>query len=111
MGTATPLRLAAQTTCQPLPQEFKIGQMKASELFGVLIRLTGFLIVLYGLYEIWGGLENGVENLLPSNQGEDGEQVSVLSYFAFGIPSLMAGAVIFFAADLIVAVAYKNPKS
>ena len=85
--------------------------MKASELFGVLIRLTGFLIVIYGLYEIWGGLENSVENLLPSNQGENGEQVSVIAYFAFGIPAMVAGTVIFFGADLIVGLAYRNPKS
>ena len=85
--------------------------MKASELFGVLIRLTGFLIVIYGLYEIWGGLENSVENLLPSNQGENGEQVYVIAYFAFGIPAMVAGTVIFFGADLIVGLAYRNPKS
>ena len=85
--------------------------MKASELFGVLVRLTGFLIVIYGLYKVWGGLENSVENLLPSNQGDNGEQVSVISYFAFGIPSLLVGAVIFFGADLIVGLAYRNTKS
>lgn len=85
--------------------------MKASELFGVLIRFTGFLIVIYGLYEIWGGFENGAENLLPSNQGENGEQVSVISYFAFGIPSLLLGVVVFFGADLIVRVAYRSPNS
>ncbi len=85
--------------------------MKASELFGVLVRLTGFLMVLYGLYEIWGGLENSVENLLPGNQGDNGEQVSVIAYFAFGIPSLVAGAVVFFGADLLVRVAYRNPNS
>ena len=86
-------------------------KMKASELFGVVVRLTGFLIVIYGLYEIWGGLENSVENLLPGNQGDNGEQVSVISYFAYGIPSMLAGAIIFFGADLIVAVAYRNATS
>ena len=86
-------------------------QMKASELFGVVVRLTGFLIVLYGLYEIWGGLENSVENLLPSNQGENGEQVSVISFFAFGVPALLLGIVIFFGAELVVRVAYRNPNS
>ena len=82
--------------------------MKPNELFCVLVRFTGFLIVLYGLYEIWGGLENSVENLLPSNQGDNGEQVSVMAFFAFGIPALVVGAVIFFAADLIAGVAYRN---
>ena len=85
--------------------------MKASELFGVLVRLTGFLIVIYGLYEIWGGLENSVENLLPSNQGDNGDQVSVIAYFAFGIPALLVGVVIFFGGDLIVGLGYRNPES
>ncbi len=101
----------ANDTCQIRRREFNMAKMKASELFGVLIRFAGFLIFIYGLYEIWGGLENSVENLLPGNQGDNGEQVSVIAYFAFGIPSLLAGAVIFFGADLIAGLAYRNSKS
>jgi hypothetical protein len=84
--------------------------MKPNELFGVLVCLTGLLIVIYGLYEIWSGLENGAENLLPSNQDEDGGQVSIISFFAFGIPSMFVGAVIFFATDLIVRAPYRAQK-
>ncbi len=83
--------------------------MKSSELFGVFVRAAGFVIVLYGVYEIWSGFENAVENLFPVNQTEDGQQVSVFSFFAFGIPSLVLGALIFFVADCIVKLAYRNP--
>jgi hypothetical protein len=41
--------------------------MKPSELFGAFVRAAGFVIVLYGLYEIWDGFENAVENLVPAN--------------------------------------------
>ena len=82
--------------------------MKSSELFGVFVRAAGFVIVLYGLHEIWGGFENAVENLFPVNQTEDGQQVSTFSYFAYGMPSLVLGALIFFVADLIVKLAYRN---
>ncbi len=82
--------------------------MKAADLFGVLVRMAGFLIVLYGLWEIWGGLENAVENLLPVNQMEDGQQVSTFAYFAFGIPSMLLGALIFLLADGIAKLAYRN---
>jgi len=82
--------------------------MKPSELFGVFVRATGFVIVLYGLYEIWDGFENAVENLFPANQSEDGQQVSTFAFFAFGIPSLVLGTLMFFLADSIVKVAYRN---
>jgi hypothetical protein len=85
--------------------------MKPSELFGVFIRVTGFLIVIYGLYEIWGGFDNTIENLLAASQGDTSDQTSSFSFFAFGIPSLLLGTLIFFIADSIVKMAYRNPAS
>ena len=81
--------------------------MKPSELFGILVRLAGFLIVLYGMYEIWGGLDNVAENLL-SAQDDSSDQISSLSFFVFGIPSLFVGAICFFLADWIVRLTYRN---
>lgn len=80
--------------------------MKPSELFGVFVRTAGFLIVLYGLWELWGGVETVVENLLPS---EASEQTSSFSYFADGVPALVAGALIFFLGDWVVRLAYRAP--
>ncbi len=82
--------------------------MKPSELFGVVVRVTGFLIIIYGLWETWGGFENAVENLLPANQGENSESYSSFSYFAFGIPSVFVGAICFFLADWIVKLTYRD---
>lgn len=82
--------------------------MKPAELFGVCVRMTGLLIVLYGLYELWGGVDNLVENLIDAAQGNNSDQPSSFSYFAFGIPSLVVGAVVFFFANLIVRLAYRN---
>jgi hypothetical protein len=44
--------------------------MKPYELFGVFVRAAGFLMGIYGLWELWGGLENVVENLLPTENGD-----------------------------------------
>ena len=77
--------------------------MKPSQLFGVLVRTAGFLIVLYGLWELWGGVENVVSNLFSSDTDS---QTSSLSYFADGIPELIVGSLVFFLADLIVRLAY-----
>jgi len=83
--------------------------MKPSELFGVVVRTTGFLVVLYGLWNVWAGVENVVENLLPANQGSDaGDLPSSLSYFAFGVPAFGLGAIFFFFADWIVKLAYRD---
>ena len=82
--------------------------MKPSDLFGVFIRTIGFLITLYGLWEIWGGMENVVTNLLPS---DNGDQASSFSYFADGIPSVIVGILIFFLAHWIVRLAYGKADS
>lgn len=83
--------------------------MKPSELFGVLIRMTGFLVILYSLWNIWAGVDNVGENLLQASQGSDaGDLPSSLSYFVFGVPALGVGAVCFFFADWIVKVAYRD---
>ena len=72
------------------------------------MRLAGFLIVLYGMYEIWGGLDNVAENLLAGSQDDNSDQISSLSFFVFGIPSLFVGAICFFLADWIVRLTYRN---
>lgn len=77
--------------------------MKASQLFGVFVRAAGFSIVLYGLWELWGGVENMVSNLFSSDTDN---QTSSLSYFADGIPELIVGILVFFLADSIVRLAY-----
>jgi hypothetical protein len=83
--------------------------MKPSELFGVVVRTAGFLVILYSLWNLWAGVENVVENFLPANQGSDGGDLpSSLSYFAFGVPAFVLGAVLFFFADWIVKLAYRD---
>jgi len=76
-------------------------------MFGVFVRAAGFSAVLYGLWELWGGLENVVENLLAS---EAGDQTSSFSYFADGVPVLVVGILLFFLADGVVRLAYRDSR-
>ena len=85
--------------------------MKASDIFGVAVRTIGLLVVLYGLYDIWGGFDAFFENLLPSNQGGDSNSASTLSFFVFGIPEFILGVLLFFLADWIVRLAYRDSSS
>ncbi len=82
--------------------------MKASELFGVVVRTTGFLIIIYSLWNVWAGFDNVFENILQINQGSDAEVPSSISYFVFGVPGLVLGAIFFFLADWIVKLAYRG---
>jgi len=82
--------------------------MKPSDLFGIFVRATGFLIMIYSLWNVWAGFDNIFENLLQVNQGGDGDSPSTISYFAFGVPGLVFGAVCFFVADFIVKLAYRD---
>jgi hypothetical protein len=82
--------------------------MKPSELLGVVIRAAGFLVVLYSLYDFLSGFDNFLENLLAGGQDSSSGSVSTLSYFVFGIPEFIAGALCFFLADWIVKLAYRE---
>ena len=82
--------------------------MKPTELFGVIVRVTGFLVIIYSVWNVWAGVDNVFENLLQINQGGDTETYSTFSYFAFGIPGLAFGAICFFLADWIVKLAYRD---
>ena len=82
--------------------------MKPSELFGVMVRLTGFLVITYGLWNVWAGFETIVESVLPLSDNNSTDLPSVFYYFAFGIPALIWGAFCFFLADWIVKLAYRG---
>ena len=56
---------------------------------------TGFLIIIYSLWNVWAGFDNVFENILQTNQGSDAEAPSSISYFVFGLPGLALGAVFF----------------
>lgn len=82
--------------------------MKPSELFGVAVRTTGFLVILYGLWNAWAGFETIGESILPSNDGGGADLASTFYYFVFGIPAVVLGAFCFFLADWIVKLAYRD---
>jgi hypothetical protein len=85
--------------------------MKPSALFGVVIRTVGFLVILYSLYDIWGGFDSFFENLLSSSRDGDSGSASSLTYFVFGVPEFIVGALCFFLADWIVKLAYRDSSS
>jgi hypothetical protein len=85
--------------------------MKASELFGVVVRTIGFLIILYSLYDFLGGFDAFVENLLSGGQDANSSSASTLRYFVFGIPEFIVGVLCFFLSDWIVKLAYRDPSS
>jgi flagellar biosynthesis protein FlhB len=85
--------------------------MKPSELFGVVIRTVGFLVVLYSVYDLLGGFDSFFENLLQSNQDGNSGSTSTLSYFVFGVPEFIAGVLCFFLAYWIVKLAYRDSSS
>ena len=85
--------------------------MKPPDLFGVIIRTIGLLVILYSLYDFLGGFDSFFENLLSGGGGGDANANSVLSYFVFGVPEFIVGMICFFLADWIVRLAYRDASS
>ena len=60
-------------------------------------------MVIYGLWELWGGMETIVQNFFISDSND---QNSSFSFFADGIPAVIVGVIVFFLADWIVRLTY-----
>ena len=85
--------------------------MKPSDLFGVVIRTIGFLVILYALYDFLGGFDSFFENLLSGGQDGNSGSTSTWSYFVFGVPDFIVGVLCFFLADWLVKLAYRDPSA
>jgi hypothetical protein len=85
--------------------------MKPADLFGVVIRTIGLLIIFYSLYDFLGGFDNFLESLLSGGSSSESSSNSILSYFVFGIPEFIVGVLCFFLADWIVRLAYRDHSS
>jgi hypothetical protein len=85
--------------------------MKPSELFGVFVRTVGFLIILYSLYDVLSGFDYFIENLISGGQDSESGSTSILTYFVFGIPEFIVGVLLFFLADWVVKLAYRDASS
>jgi len=81
------------------------GSMKASDIFGVIVRTVGFLVVIYSFWQILGGIDNFLENILASSESDS---VPTFPYFLFGVPAFLFGAACFFLADWVVKVTYRD---
>ena len=79
--------------------------MKASDIFGIIIRTAGFVIIVYSFWEIIGGVDNFIENIFSSSSEDT---IPTYPYFLFGVPAFLVGAICFFLADWIVKLAYRE---
>ena len=81
--------------------------MKPSDVFGIVVRTLGFVILIWGLWNVLAGvvtlLETGAQTYRPPN-----DQYSALSYLGMGIPPAIFGALCFFCADWIVRLTYRG---
>jgi len=83
--------------------------MKPSDIFGLVVRIVGFLLVIYGLWYVWAGAEGIPESLFLRLRGsEQPSDSSTFTYFAFGFPTVAFGAFCLFCADWITKWVYRN---
>jgi hypothetical protein len=81
--------------------------MKASDILGLIIRIAGFLLIIYGLwYVLWA-----VENIPLALLGRGDSDRSPFGDLEFGVPVVAFGAVCFFCADWVVSLSYRNPRT
>ena len=76
---------------QPWPER----QHETSELFGVVVRTTGFLVIIYSLWNVWAGFDNIFENILQMNEGGDADLPSSLIVFCVWCPGAGVGGHLF----------------
>jgi hypothetical protein len=79
--------------------------MKAPDILGLVIRIAGFLLVLYGLWYVLYGVES-IPSALLGRAGDSDE--SPMGYLEFGIPVCVIGTVFFLFADWFVSLSYRS---
>jgi len=78
--------------------------MKAPDILGLVIRIVGFLLIIYGLWYVL----YGVETMPAAILGRGDRDESPLGQIAFGVPVVAFGSVCFFCADWIVKASYRH---
>jgi hypothetical protein len=81
--------------------------MKPSDIFGVVVRTFGFVIIIWGCWNALAGLVIALEPTAQTHRPPE-DQYSALSYLGTGIPAIVFGAVCFFCADWIVRLTYRE---
>ena len=81
--------------------------MKPSDIFGIVVRVIGFVIIIWGLWNVLAGVVTVMETVAQTHRPPD-EQYSALSYLSMGIPPFIFGALCFFFADQIVRLTYRD---
>jgi hypothetical protein len=82
--------------------------MKPSDVLGLVIRIVGFLVLTYGLWNVWAGAETLAAALLRAARDHAMPDVSASSYLSFGVVALAFGCVCFLCADWLVRLAYRE---
>lgn len=77
--------------------------MKASDLFGVIVRTIGLLAVINGAWYLVFGFLDGAGAIAETTPGES------KTYFASGVPFVVGGCFLIRGADLLVRFAYPQP--
>jgi hypothetical protein len=78
--------------------------MKAPDIFGVVVRTIGLWLIIWGLWQMLGGVDSFIENLFS----ESSDNVPAYSYFFYGVPAFIFGAICLFLADWIVKITYRD---
>jgi len=85
--------------------------MKPADIFGLVIRTLGFLLIIYGLWYILYGVGSMPSALLGHDDDtRSGFLDSPLGDIAWGIPIVAFGSLCFFCADWIVRLSYRHPR-
>lgn len=85
--------------------------MKPSEIFGLFIRMVGFLVLVYGLWHVLVGIVSIPEAFFQNlSNNEHSQEVSIFECFALGVPMSGFGICCCCFADLITKLTYRNSK-
>jgi hypothetical protein len=78
--------------------------MKTSDIFGLIVRVIGLLLMLYGLWYMWGS----ARDLILTVFGHSDSVSSLIEDTGFGIPVVLLGSFFLFFADWIIKITYRK---
>jgi hypothetical protein len=83
--------------------------VRASEIFGIIVRTIGLTVILFGLYYLVSAAHEALLLLLSMFGAEQSEENFAVAYAFYAVAALVVGVFLFWKADVVVRFAYREP--
>jgi hypothetical protein len=84
--------------------------VRPPEIFGIVVRVIGLAVILFGLYYLVGAAHETLLLVLSMFGAEQNEDNFAVAYAFYAVAGLVAGSLLLWKADAVVRFVYREPR-